>query len=57
MTTRSKLKVLIMITVTMSISFFVMFVLSAPFFSLIILAVIWLFHMLYFGFRVKTIKR
>jgi len=54
MTVRTKLKVLTMITATMALSFFVMFILSASFFSLMILAVIWLAHVLYFGFRVKT---
>ncbi|MCL2397716.1 MAG: YbaN family protein [Defluviitaleaceae bacterium] len=54
MTIKSKLTLLAAITALMGISFFVMHVASAPFAPRVILVVIWLLHVLYFGFKIKT---
>ncbi|MCL2566055.1 MAG: YbaN family protein [Defluviitaleaceae bacterium] len=55
MTIKSKLTMLAVITMFMGISFIVMIIVSAPFISRAVLSVIWLLHMLYFSFRIKTI--
>jgi len=56
MTFKAKRKMLLMITSAMALSFFTMLILSAPLFSLITLAVVWVAHMLYFGFWIKSTK-
>jgi uncharacterized membrane protein YbaN (DUF454 family) len=56
MTGKAKLKLLLTITVFMGFSFFAMRVASAPPAPQIVLAVIWVLHVLYFGFKVKTIR-
>jgi len=55
MTWKTKLALLASVTFFMGLSFLVMIALSAPFIARIVLAVVWLCHMLYFGFLVKTI--
>ena len=56
MTMKAKLVLLILITVFMGFSFFVMRVASAPLFTQVILATIWALHVLYFGFKIKTLR-
>ncbi|MCL2387522.1 MAG: YbaN family protein [Defluviitaleaceae bacterium] len=56
MTIKAKLKLLLTITVFMGFSFFVMRVASAPPVSQIMLAIVWVLHVLYFGFKVKTLR-
>jgi len=56
MTVKTKLTILCVITFFMGISFITMFMLSAPVFARIILAIVWLCHVLYFGFKVETIR-
>jgi len=56
MTIKTKLKLLIAVTVFMGFSFIMMYILSAPLAARIVLAVVWLCHVLYFGFKVKTIR-
>ena len=56
MTVRTKLTLLAAVTVFMGFSFVVMLIISAPLAPRVILAAVWLCHVLYFGFMVKTIK-
>ena len=56
MTVKNKLALLVSVTVFMAVSFAVMYAVSAPLAARVVLAVIWLCHMLYFGFAVKTIR-
>ena len=56
MTIKAKLTTLATITFLMGISFVTMIVLSAPMFAQVVLAIVWLCHILYFGFKVKTIR-
>lgn len=56
MTIKAKLVLLAVITIFMSISFIVMVIISSPFLPKAVLALIWLLHMLYFGFKIKTIR-
>ena len=44
------------ITFFMGASFLTMVVLSAPIFARVILGIVWLCHVLYFGVRVKTMR-
>jgi len=55
MTIKAKLVLLSTITFFMGSSFFVMRMASAPRIAQIILAIIWALHVLYFGFKIKTI--
>ena len=55
MTVKAKVILLGSITLFMGLSFITMIFLSAPLIAMIILIVIWLCHMFYFGFKVKTI--
>ena len=55
MTIKAKLKLLSIITLFMGISFFFMRMASAPLFPQIILVIVWVLHVLYFGFKVKLI--
>jgi len=57
MTIKAKIILLTMITAVMSLSFAVMVTINAPLVIRLTLAVVWLLHMLYFGFKVKTAKR
>lgn len=57
MTMKSKLTLLATITVFMGFSFFIMGMTSAPRIAQVIMAIIWVLHVLYFGFRVKTIRK
>jgi len=57
MTIKTKLTLLATVTFFMGISFIMMIILSAPTFARIVLVIIWLCHVLYFGFRVKTVQR
>jgi len=56
MTIKTKMTLLATITVFMGFSFFAMRIASAPIVSQVILAIIWALHVLYFGFKVKTLK-
>ncbi len=55
MTKKTKIKVMITVTVLMSIGFFMMFS-KAIYVPCIILGCVWIFHILYFCFGVKTYK-
>ena len=57
MTIKAKLTLLTTVTVFMGFSFFVMRIASAPVISQIILAIIWALHVLYFGFKVRTVSK
>ena len=56
MTVKTKCKLLGSVTFFMGISMAAMFVLSAPVAPRVILAAVWLGHVLYFGLRVKTVR-
>ena len=56
MTIKSKAILLLTITIVMGLSFVTMTVFSAPMVARIILIVIWLSHMVYFGIITKTTK-
>jgi len=56
MTIKAKLTTLSAITFFMGISFVTMIALSAPIVARIVLAVVWLCHVLYIGCKVKTIR-
>jgi len=56
MLVKTKLSLLSAVTLFMGISFLTMILFSAPLFARIALAVVWLCHILYFGFKVKTIR-
>jgi len=57
MTIKAKITLLLTITLFMGFSFFVMRIMYAPLVSQIILVVIWILHVLYFGFRVRTVNK
>jgi len=56
MTIKSKLILLSGITLIMGFSFMIMIIFQTPVPVRIILAVIWVCHMMYFGLKVKTIR-
>jgi len=56
MTVKSKLILLSGITLIMGLSFMIMIIFQTPVPVHIILAVIWVCHMMYFGLKVKAIK-
>lgn len=53
MTKKTKIAIMVSVTLMMSIGFFMM---HEVFVGRIVLAIVWLCHILYFTFRVKTIK-
>ena len=53
MTWKTKIRIMIIVTVTMSVGFIMM---NAVPVGRIVLCAVWVFHVLYFVFRVKTIK-
>ncbi len=55
MSKKTKIKVMIMVTVLMSIGFVMMFS-KAIYVPCIILGCVWLFHIIYFAFGVKTYR-
>ncbi|MBQ7980324.1 MAG: YbaN family protein [Oscillospiraceae bacterium] len=55
MTKKTKIKVMITVTVLMSIGFTMMFA-KAVYVPCIILGCVWLFHIIYFAFGVKTYR-
>jgi len=57
MTIKTKVKLLVTITVFMGFSFFIMRIVSALFVPQVVLAVVWILHVLYFGFKVKTMPK
>ena len=56
MTIKAKAALLTSITVIMGISYITMTVFDTPVFLRVILAVIWLLHLIYFGFVIKTTR-
>ena len=56
MTVKKKLKLLLSVTIVMGLSFVVMYIVNAPLAAKIVLTVIWLGHVLYFVFKVRTIR-
>ena len=55
MTVQTKLTLLALVTFFMGLSFVFMLVFAAPLFARVTLGVVWFGHVLYFGFKVKTI--
>ena len=53
MTLKTKIRIMIIVTVTMSVGFIMM---NAVPVGRIVLCAVWVFHVLYFVFRVKTIR-
>ncbi|MGN0577474.1 MAG: YbaN family protein [Ruminiclostridium sp.] len=53
MTWKTKIRIMIIVTVTMSVGFIMM---NAVPIGRIVLCAVWVFHVLYFVFRVRTIK-
>lgn len=53
MTWKTKIRIMVIVTVVMSVGFIMM---SAVPVGRIVLAAVWVFHIIYFVFRVKTIK-
>ena len=56
MTIKAKVILLSGISLIMGLSFMIMIIFQTPVFVRIILAVIWVCHMMYFGLKIKTIK-
>jgi hypothetical protein len=56
MTIKRKIILLSIITLLMGTSFVMMYIVSAPVFGQVVLAIVWFVHVLYFGFKVKTEK-
>lgn len=54
MTIKTKLSIIAMVTILMTFGFFMMLS-KEIYMPCIILGCVWIFHLLYFGFRVKTI--
>jgi len=57
MTLIAKLKFIGTISVAFGLSYFVMYIASTPLISRVVLVIIWSIHVLYFGFKIKTIPR
>lgn len=53
MTKVTKIKIMLIVTILMGFGFYMMHAVSI---GRVVLAIVWLGHMLYFGFRVKTIQ-
>lgn len=53
MTKATKIKIMLIVTILMGFGFYMMH--AVPI-GRVVLAIVWLGHMLYFGFRVKTIQ-
>jgi len=56
MTLKAKLILLSSVTFFMGLSFITMLVFQVPLFPKILLGAIWLCHVIYFGFKVKTLR-
>ena len=56
MSIKAKIILLTSITVFMNVSFLTMIIINAPIIVRIILIIIWILHMIYFGYIVKTAK-
>jgi len=56
MTIRAKITLLATVTVVMGLSYIILTALNTPIAARIILAVVWLCHVVYFGIIVKTTK-
>jgi len=56
MTVKTKVILISTVTVVMGLSFIALVIFSAPVVAKVILFVVWLLHVLYFGFKVKTEK-
>lgn len=53
MTLKTKIKIISMVTLLMGFGFYMM---SGTIPGRIVISIVWILHVLYFGFRVKTIK-
>ena len=53
MTKATKIKIMLIVTILMGFGFYMMHAVRV---GRVVLAIVWLGHMLYFGFRVKTIQ-
>lgn len=53
MTKATKIKIMLIVTILMGFGFYMMHAVPV---GRVVLAIVWLGHMLYFGFRVKTIQ-
>jgi len=56
-TIKTKITLLTSVTIIMGLSYITMVIFQAPAYLRIILAVIWLSHIIYFGFLVKTTRK
>ena len=56
MTVKAKIMLLTTITTVMGLSYIILTVLNTPIAAKIILAAVWLCHIVYFGVIVKTVK-
>ena len=56
LTLKAKVILLTTVTAVMGLSFVAMLIVSAPVVAMIVLIVIWLFHMIYFGIVIKIAK-
>ena len=56
MTKKAKATLLASVTIVMGSSFIALSLISAPAVTRIILIIVWLCHIIYFGFRVKTVN-
>ncbi len=55
MTKKVKIKVMIMITILIGIGFVTMYFVNVPTWAFIVLFFVWLFHLLLFRFKIKTL--
>ena len=53
MTVKTKVRIMLTVTILMSIGFIMMHAVSV---GIIVLGIVWLFHVLYFIFGIKTLK-
>jgi len=57
MTRKAKATLITSVTIVMGLSITAMILLGVPVFARILLGIVWLCHVIYFGFIVKTLKR
>jgi len=56
MSIKAKAALLTSVTIIMGLSFSTLMIFQAPVYLRIVLAVIWVFHIVYFGFIIKTVR-